>query len=283
MMVDQSFAIAPPRFRNQMSRMRVLLGLIPLVAATPALASSTDWFEVEGGAVRLITAGKPDADGRFSGILDILLKPGWKTYWRDPGDAGVPPQIDIAGSTNVISATFDFPAPQHHDDGYNKWAGYDRSVAFPISFTVGAPTAGSTIEASVFLGICETICIPVQTTFSLDPGLDPDNPDDVAAVTAALQSLPQPAGPEFGVSPVSSAAGTLLVETKAPGVIATAELFVAADAGYVFAQPKRVEKEGKLFFSVEIVDRPAAIPTGPGLHYTLVTSAGAASGLLPYP
>lgn len=283
MMLDQSSAIAPPRFRNEMNGMRILLGFITLVAATPAPASSTDWFAVEGGAVRLITAGKPDADGRFSGILDIMLKPGWKTYWRDPGDAGVPPQIDISGSTNITSAAFDFPAPQHHDDGYNKWAGYDRSVAFPITFTVDAPAASSIIEASVFLGICETICIPVQTTFSLDPGHDPDNPDDVAAVNAALEALPRPAGPEFGVRPVSAFASTMILEAVAPGDSVSTELFVAADAGYVFAQPERVEKEGKLFFSVEILERPAAIPTGAGLHYTLVTSAGAASGLLPYP
>ncbi len=265
-----------------MAGMRILFGLIPLVAATPALASSTDWFEVEGGAVRLITAGKPDASGRFSGILDIMLKPGWKTYWRDPGDAGVPPQIDISGSVNVTSAVLDFPAPQHHDDGYSKWAGYDQSGAFPITFTVDAPDAASTIQASIFLGICETICIPVQTSFSLDPGLDPDNPDDVAAVNAALESLPRPADPSFGVAPVSVAGGIMLVEATV-GDAATAELFVAADAGYIFAQPERIERDGKLFFSIEVLDRPAAIPTGPGLHYTLATAAGAAAGLLPYP
>jgi DsbC/DsbD-like thiol-disulfide interchange protein len=287
MMLGQLFAVASQPFRTQMMRMHSVLHLIPFLAASlataPALASSTDWYEVEGGAVRLITSGKPDAEGRFSGMLDIMLKPGWKTYWRDPGDAGVPPQVDISGSTNIKSAELDFPAPRHHDDGFNTWAGYDTSVAFPITFTVDAPAEASTLEASVFLGICETICIPVQTNFTLDPGADPDNPDDAADVKAAFDRLPRPANPDFSVRPVSTDAGTMLLQAVVLDEPETAELFVAADAGYVFAQAERIEKDGQLFFSVKVLDKPAAIPTGPGLHYTLVTSAGAASGLLPYP
>ena len=44
-----------------------------------------------------------------TGVLDIDLKPGWKTYWRDPGDAGVPPQLDVSASTNVAGAELRFP------------------------------------------------------------------------------------------------------------------------------------------------------------------------------
>ncbi|RUX21351.1 hypothetical protein EOA27_06205, partial [Mesorhizobium sp. M2A.F.Ca.ET.037.01.1.1] len=67
----------------------------------PAEASSSIWYNSEGGKVRLVTTGKPDEAGKIRGVLDIALKPGWKTYWRDPGDAGVPPQLDISGSTNI--------------------------------------------------------------------------------------------------------------------------------------------------------------------------------------
>ncbi len=66
----------------------------PADARLPArrrIASSSDWFETEGARIRLVTTGKPAADGKLKGMLDIELKPGWKTYWRDPGDAGVPP------------------------------------------------------------------------------------------------------------------------------------------------------------------------------------------------
>ncbi|RUV48671.1 hypothetical protein EOA88_39080, partial [Mesorhizobium sp. M5C.F.Ca.IN.020.14.1.1] len=166
----------------------------------PAAASSSTWYNSEGGRVRLVTSGKPDEAGRIHGVLDIALKPGWKTYWRDPGDAGVPPQIDISASTNIANATFSFPPPQRHDDGYGKWAGYDHPVSLPVTFTVSAPNEPAVIDADIFLGICETICIPLQTKLTIDPGSDPDNAEDAALVKAALATLPAPARPDFGVN-----------------------------------------------------------------------------------
>ena len=136
--------------------------LLMLLASTPAHASSSDWFETEGARVRLVTTGKPAADGTLKGILDIELKPGWKTYWRDPGDAGVPPTLDVSANPNITGAKFDFPAPQRHDEGDFQWAGYDYPVALPVTFTLKDPGGPATIDAAVFLGVCETICIPVQ-------------------------------------------------------------------------------------------------------------------------
>ena len=89
--------------------------------------------------MRLVTSGKADEAGRIQGVLDIELKPGWKTYWRDPGDAGVPPQIDVSASTNITDAAFSFPPPQRHDDGYGKWAGYNHPVSLPVTFTLSSP------------------------------------------------------------------------------------------------------------------------------------------------
>ncbi len=259
------------------------IGLFAMATgAMPALASSTDWFETQGGRVRLVTSGKPDAAGRLQGILDIDLDPGWKTYWRDPGDAGVPPQLDISASTNISSAVFDFPAPQHHDDGYSKWAGYDQSVALPVTFQLKAANKPAMIDAHVFLGICETICIPVSTKLSLDPASDPDNADDAALVSAALEALPAAEQPDFGVKIVGKDEKTLLVEAVFPGNPTSADFFIAGDSGYSFAAPKRVEKGGKTLFSVEILNRPAQVPAEGGLHYTLVSDAGSVSGVLPY-
>jgi DsbC/DsbD-like thiol-disulfide interchange protein len=259
------------------------IGLFAMaIGATPALASSTDWFETQGGRVRLVTSGKPDADGKLQGILDIDLDPGWKTYWRDPGDAGVPPQLDISPSTNISSAEFDFPAPQHHDDGYSKWAGYDQSVALPITFQIKAANEPAKIDAHVFLGICETICIPVSTKLSLDPASDPDNADDTALVSAAQEALPAAEQPDFNVKIVSKDEKSLLVEATFPGNPTSADFFIAGENGYSFAAPKRMDRDGKTLFSIEILNRPAQAPAEGGLHYTLVSDAGSVSGILPY-
>lgn len=266
--------------------MKLLLGIpatfLVLAASGGAYASSSDWFEVEGARIRLVTTGKPDAEGRLKGMLDIELKPGWKTYWRDPGDAGVPPTIDASANPNVAGAAFDFPAPQRHDEGDFKWAGYDYPVGLPVTFALKDPAGPATIDAAVFLGVCETICVPAQAKLTVDPDSDPDNPDDAAAVSAAFAAIPPAATADFGVRAVEKDGETKAVlEAAFPGDTATAELFLSGEDGYVFATPVREERDGKTFFSVEVT-RPDEAPQGPGLHYTLVTDKGAVNGVLPY-
>jgi len=169
-------------------------------ATTSATASSSEWHDSEGGKVRLVTTGKPDAQGKLQGALEIALKPGWKTYWRDPGDSGVPPQIGVERSSNVAKAVLAYPAPQRHDDGYSKWAGYDYPVTLPVSFTVPSPGEPVKIEADVLLGICETICIPVQAKFTIDPATGSDNQADATVVKAALSALPAAAQADFNIN-----------------------------------------------------------------------------------
>ena len=261
----------------------LLAAALPLAFSPPAAASSSAWYESQGGQVRLVTSGAPDRAGHIQGALEIVLKPGWKTYWRDPGDSGVPPQLDVTASTNLTGAEMAFPAPQHHDDGYGQWAGYDHSVSLPVAFILGDPGQKAMIDADIFLGMCETICIPVQTRLALDPAVDPDNSDDAKAVAAALAALPAKATTDFGVTALPGDHETLVVEAHLPGDPAAADFFVAGADDYMFGAPQRRDRDGKVIFSVPILDRPSATPTGEGLHYTLTGPGGAVAGLLPYP
>ncbi|AZN98648.1 hypothetical protein EJ066_16575 [Mesorhizobium sp. M9A.F.Ca.ET.002.03.1.2] len=267
----------------QSLKIMLLSAAVGLGTGLPAAASSSLWYDSEGGRVRLVTSGQPDEAGRIHGVLDIALKPGWKTYWRDPGDAGVPPQLDISASTNIANATFSFPPPQRHDDGYGKWAGYDHPVSLPVTFTLSAPNEPAVIDADIFLGICETICIPVQTKLTVDPGADPDNVEDAALVKAARATLPAPARPDFGINILPGDLETLIVEANFPGNPEAADFFVAGERDYMFGVPARSEKDGKLVFTVPILDRPTTTPTDGGLYYTLTTADGAVEGLLPFP
>lgn len=260
------------------------MGTALLAATAPALASSSAWYDSEGGRIRLVTSGVPDQDGRLQGVLEIALKPGWKTYWRDPGDSGVPPQIDIAASTNIGHATLAFPAPRRHDDGYGSWTGYDHPVSLPVSFTLASPGKPAAIEARVFLGVCETICIPVQATLELDPSADPDNAADAVRVRTGFAALPDPATAGFGARPSpASDHEMLVVEAEAPGAPSSVDFFVAGENGYMFGPSVRSEQDGKITFRVPILDRPATKPAGDGLSYTLTGQTGAVEGLLPFP
>lgn len=253
------------------------------LAASPALASSSAWHEGEGGRVRLVTSGQPDSAGNVKGILEIELKPGWKTYWRDPGESGVPPQLDVSASTNVSDALLSFPAPQRHDDGYGQWAGYDHSVSLPIVFALPSPSARTMIDARVFLGMCETICIPVQATLTLDPGSEPENASDATLVESGFAALPGTPQAGFEAKLLPGDQGTLKVQVAAPGDPTAVDFFVAGADKYMFGVPKRVEDNGTVTFNVPILERPATTPVGSSLHYTLTSSAGSVQGLLPYP
>ncbi len=265
-----------------MLRQSLILTLAIGVLPAHTLASSSSWLETQGGRVRLVTAGAPDAQGVLAGAIEIDLLPGWKTYWRDPGEAGVPPVLDVSGSKNIASAELSFPAPQRFDDGYSKWAGYKHSIALPVKFTLKGPGADG-IDANIFLGICETICIPVQGRLQVDPADDPGDAADAALVKAAFAALPKPDEPGFGVKLLDSDAGHVEVEAHAPHGTEPLDFFLASEQGYVFGTPERKEVDGKVRFSVPLLDRPETTPTQGALSYTLTTNAGSVTGALPFP
>lgn len=251
-----------------------------LFAAAPATASSSQWQENEGASMRLVTAGAPDDEGRVSGALEIRLKPGWKTYWRDPGEAGIPPQIDISRSINVVSAEIAFPAPVRVKDDYSEWAGYTAPVSLPVTFMLSRPDAVALIDADVFLGVCETICIPVQATFTLDPGAGRDDPRDVATVKAAYAALPDTAGPGFRVNGIERSGETLLVGVEVPEDADQPALFVAPPEGFVLGTPKpSVHDDGALVFSIKQFEAPGdGGPRARPFRYTLVAGGRAVEG-----
>lgn len=257
--------------------------MLAAMLAEPALASSSAWRDFEGGSIRLVTTGAPDDAGIVQGALQIELKPGWKTYWVDPGDAGVPPTIDVSTSRNIASASMSFPAPRRFDDGFAKWAGYDEPVSFPVAFALAEAKQPAAIEAKVFLGICETICIPAQAALNVDPASDPDNADDAAVVQAALDALPGEATPDFGAAVVTASKDAVTVEAKFAGEPADADFFLAGAEGYQFAPPERRDEGGRLLFSVPILQQPDTAPNKGALQYTLTSAAGAVSGAIPLP
>lgn len=255
----------------------LLLAVATMMFATlPALAASSDWYEVEGGRVRLVTSGLPDAAGVLRGILEIELQPGWKTYWRDPGDAGIPPQIEVRDSLNVSKVAIDFPPPDYFDDGVTHWAGYDHSLALPLTFTIPEPEAAIIVTADTLLGICESICIPVNARLELDPGSDPDNDDHRRIVEQGFAALPVQSHAGFRLTSVQVAGDHLTMEAETPEGEAM-ELFVASPDDWRLGSARRVEsRDGRSIFKARILDRP---PHGGGeFLYTLTAGDNAVDG-----
>lgn len=246
--------------------------------ASAALGTSTTWTTVEGGRVRLVTAGKPDADGTLRAALEIQLSPGWKTYWLDPGSAGVPPTFAVETAEGPFEVTIGFPPPQRFADESGEWAGYDQSVALPITLRLPGD-ASPTATASAFLGICETICIPVQAQWTFDLTGAHSTAADETIVAAAFASQPDAAEPGFGASISAITDDALLIATDVPDGAEIVDLFVAGTETVSLAAPVRLPDDTTMF-RVPVLGLYGNQPWQSPLRYTLVTSAGVVSGTL---
>lgn len=247
------------------------LGLIAQAAAlslgpVPAWSLDSGWAETEGGRMRLVIDPALRDDGTIRGMLDVSLDPGWKTYWRDPGSAGIPPMLDFSQSQGVSFERMEYPAPVRVDDGYSIWAGYTAPVQFPLTFR---PTlSGETqIHAQAFIGICEKICVPFQADLTVElPQAQTMEDPDSRAVDDAFARLPETAGADFGIESASldPMGQQLTVAAQLPvfrPAGKAADLFVAGPEGFAFGPPKLMrDTDGQAQWSVR-VDPPSGYET----------------------
>ena len=203
-------------------RVRLAVLTLPLLAVATSSTLAAPPPAVQAGAtLRLVVAGV--VDGRPEVGLEIALEPGWKTYWRSPGDAGIPPTVDWSKSSGIKGVDLRFPAPVRFGDEEVRSIGYTAPVLMPIDVTLADPESPARLELDVQVGLCHDICVPVSA--HLAATLAPQAPiDDGARVrlAEARRALPVPA--VKGVAPWvvrierddEQAAGALLVEVKMP-------------------------------------------------------------------
>ncbi|MEJ6845573.1 protein-disulfide reductase DsbD domain-containing protein [Sinorhizobium fredii] len=212
----------------------------------PSQAASSAWVTSPGGAFRLV-ASQPRPDGSIPAILEVKLEPGWKTYWRDPGASGIPPQITFDPSGGVALEAIRFPAPKTFSEGPGRYVGYDSSVAFPLVLKRVGDEKDLAVRASVFLGVCEEICIPVQGTLDLTlKSGDFDNPLDGARIEKAVASLPEAPSDDFRItkSAFDEEAGIIRLDLRLPQDAGKPEIFLAGPAGFSFGPPVVADRGG---------------------------------------
>lgn len=249
------------------------------ICAPGALALDSGWAETEGGRMRLVINPAPREDGAITGVLDIDLQPGWKTYWRDPGGSGIPPMLDLSASKGIALEDMLYPPPVRVDDGYAVWAGYTAPVRLPVVLRRQESGGGAQIRASAFIGICEKICIPFQADLAVDiPAKIEASDADKAIVDEAFARLPSPPTADFFLAETrfDPDAKTLSVSANLPAFRpsgASPELFVAGPPGYAFAPPRLLADEGgKAEWTVHIEGIPAS--ANPDNSLDLVVTLG---------
>ncbi len=177
-----------------------------LIAAllVPSLAGaerSALHVEAAVEAVLLTAEDVVAPDARFlSAGLSLDLAPGWKTYWRSPGEVGLPPEIDWSGSTNLASAELLYPAPQRFRAFGIENFGYDDTVTFPLRLTLTDPGAPVALRATVSLLVCADICVPATFDLALDlaagtgGAIDAESAAEIALWSQRLPLDPEAAG-----------------------------------------------------------------------------------------
>ena len=131
-------------------------------------AAASPWAETEQTAVRLVAATEAVGTAKKVSLgLHFRLREGWKIYWRSPGDAGYPPNVDWSGSENLAGATLSWPAPERFSILGFESLGYTGEVVLPITATLARAGEPLIVRATVEYLTCREICIPYEAKLAL--------------------------------------------------------------------------------------------------------------------
>lgn len=195
--------------------------------------------------------------------IEINLKPGALTYWRQPGDAGVPPVFSFEGSINLAKARVLYPAPARIKEDEGEAFGYQDKVVFPLHVTPLDKTKPVILKLTMDYAVCERICIPVKSQSEIT--LPSGGGSQEAVVAAAEARLPRELSKTETAEKV-----TLTTERNTvhptwrlswKGDTKPADLFVEAPEGWYFETKKTAASKEFALVAVEMPkDATRAVP-----------------------
>jgi len=275
-------------FCSQQKRLLLLLAVAAILACGAAdavpgqAASATPWAASTNSRVRLVAGrvGEEAGLARVSGV-QLRMDPGWKTYWRNPGDSGVPPEFDWTGSKNLKSAEVLYPAPRRFDDAGGIAVGYGDDVLFPVKLTPEREGEPIELKVAFTYGLCKDLCIPNEVKLSLDLPAEGEK-GEALLLEEALAQVPKPA--RAGLLPevasveakLDGDAPQLVVDAVFPQGATGIDLFIDGGDAYVpVPKPLGAAQDGKQRFAVAFVSaEEAAAIKGKTLRLTLVSDQG---------
>ncbi|RXG94148.1 protein-disulfide reductase DsbD domain-containing protein [Bradyrhizobium zhanjiangense] len=250
-----------------------------LLASSLAFAARADdaspWQRDGHSAVRLVAGSRSGAV--LLGGIAFQLQPGWKTYWRSPGDSGVPPRFDFSKSDNVDAVTIMWPAPLKFDDGAGGHSiGYRDQIVLPLRIVAKAADKPVTLRAEINYAVCEKLCIPVEARAEL--GFNSVASTEDANLRAALDTVPKPANigdpNPLTIRDVKRDGNKVVVDVVAPAEARNVNLFVEGptpDWALPIPAPVQPSAADVKRFSFELEGLPpGAKPDGAALKFTLV-------------
>lgn len=227
----------------------VLAGLLLLVSSGISAAggsAATDWARDNESAVRMVSAvAGAGTESELRAGIEFALQPGWKTYWRTPGDAGYPVSVDWQGSVNVAAADIAWPAPHRFSLFGLDTFGYSEAVLLPVLVKPQRVGEAVSLRAAVNYLVCEEICIPKTASLALDIPAGTATPSEFAQLVARYQAQVPGDGARHGLHVESAVLGgdaekqTLQVAARsAPLPFEHPDVIVEGPDGIAFGPPE---------------------------------------------
>jgi len=238
------------------------MGLAVLTAPwAPAVGATSGAQDSPAVAVDLITAENWIAPGAssISAGLSISLSDGWKTYWRSPGEVGLPPEMDFSSSDNVAGIEILWPAPYRFTAFGIQNFGYAGEVVLPVRIALERPGEATNLRADVNLLVCSDVCVPTRFSFAIDlPTNTPEatgfiDQTSAAQIATFVARVPQDGPSEFasGVAAfVDQAEQTLTLTAQSSGAFNAPDVFPEMGDYTAFGPPDiRLGDGGRLLWA----------------------------------
>lgn len=246
-------------------------------ADSGAATMASAWSRGPNAGMRLIAGGaRQSLDGAVLAGVELKLERGWKTYWRNPGDSGVPPVFDWSQSKNLESVRMLWPAPRRFVEAGGTSNGYLGDTVFPLALKPKHSDRPIELRLNAEFGICREICIPGEAKLALTIPSDVSakGPHDVI-LSRALNRVPATGEGDYrlGVEGIEIAGADgspkLMIDVRYPK--GDVELFVEAGTTYL-SPPRRLAEpsDGHARFAVPLEEAQLAEIRGRTLTLTLV-------------
>ncbi len=233
------------------------------VPASAQDAAVSPWSKGSHSSVRLI-AGATAPSGKQRVGVEIVMAPGFKTYWRSPGDAGVPPVFDWSGSDNVGGLDVRWPAPERFEDGAGSGIGYVGEVVVPVSVQPVDPARPVNVVLKLDYAVCDTICVPArgEARLWLEPGVTSVTSPRLEAFEARIPQpiKPGPASDRLAILSADHGDAALKLQLKVPEGGAVEDVFVEGAGQWSFGRPILTpQPDGTLAAKLKITERPKGV------------------------
>ena len=190
------------------------------LTALPALGAGV---QTDKPVTATVLSGWVQPDGSRVAALQLTLAPGWKTYWRAPGDAGIPPQFNWSGSGNLGGVAIHWPTPKVFDQNGMRSIGYTDRLVIPLAIAPQKNGKPVHLKAEMELGVCSDICMPY--TLNFNAVLADTSAKPTPAIAAALAQQP------FTASEAGVRAATCRIEPTSDGLRIEAEIDMPTAGG----------------------------------------------------